>query len=65
MSKLRGYRFAASLILMQKPDAIKQLRSNIECSFYFGDYNDFDSGIQKALNDAVKLGIAEEEEDYF
>ena len=46
-----GYRFALSATLSELPNAAKLLGNMVDTARTFGDYNDFDRGIERALRE--------------
>lgn len=56
----KGFDYAAGELLRQAPteDVIQELQSHVDCAVHFDDYDEFDHGIDDAIDRAIKLGIA-------
>lgn len=51
----RGYDYAAGRLLEDGDTAIAILENQVDSSRTFGDYNEFDKGIERALEDFREL----------
>lgn len=56
--KRRGYDYAAGRLLSDGDCAVSILENQIDSSRTFGDYNEFDKGIEEALTDFRQLQSA-------